>query len=284
LFVLRTVLPVLVQASLQLQVDAVSFSEADAVIDVTKSRLIAIVEEKTVCDNLRAEWTRFESVVGPLTDAAEQYATKLSTDYASALVGSLTDRFPPSPLVRCFRVFSPLEYPTAFTSTIDFGIAEIGTLVSHFKPVLPETPLSPMDQWMLFRQLMKHNYQGATTPKELCSSILTRKNVHETYPTMIALAKIALTLSFSTACAERGFSTMDRIKTEFRNRLREDNLNSLLMISANGPPLLSERDMPEISKRWREAKVRRGGLGRDPDESLFEYPFPVEPLDPLQKH
>ena len=41
----------------------------------------------------------------------------------------------------------------------------------------------------------------------------------------------------SSACCERGFSSMNLQLTAIRNRLQIETLNSILMVAVNGPPL-----------------------------------------------
>ena len=57
------------------------------------------------------------------------------------------------------------------------------------------------------------------------------------YPTLSKLASITLTLPISTANCERGFSTMNRIKTDPRNRLKTFTLDMLIRLSSEGPSL-----------------------------------------------
>jgi hypothetical protein len=281
LFVLRTVLPMLAQLSLQLQADSVTFSCADPAIDATKDLLTQSRDSNQAWNTLRAAWPKIEPVVGPLPDETEVEMKKLMSDYVKSLVSSLTDRFPPSPIISCFKIFALDEYPPSFRDAAAFGVPDLLNLISHFAAVLPETPLDPVLQWQLFRQLVKRNYPTATTPDQLCSLVVAKTTLGETYPTMVALAKIALTLSFSTASAERGFSAMDRVKTVFRNRLLEENLNSLLMISTNGPLQLDDVEAREICTLWRQAKVRRGAAERGFDPSVYDYPFPrIPPPEP----
>ena len=54
------------------------------------------------------------------------------------------------------------------------------------------------------------------------------------YPTLSKLAAITLTLPISTAHVERGFSTMKRIKTDTRNRLKTETLDKLIRLSSEG--------------------------------------------------
>lgn len=46
-----------------------------------------------------------------------------------------------------------------------------------------------------------------------------------------------MTLPMSTSDIERGFPTMNRIKTGSRNRLKTENLDRLIRLSAEGPSL-----------------------------------------------
>ena len=58
------------------------------------------------------------------------------------------------------------------------------------------------------------------------------------FPTLSKLAQIYITLPPHTADCERGFSKMKLIKTDARNRMGEDSLDSLMRISINGPPAM----------------------------------------------
>ena len=50
------------------------------------------------------------------------------------------------------------------------------------------------------------------------------------------LAAIAALVPVSTAECERAFSSMKRVKTELRNRLKTSTLDCLMRISIEGPP------------------------------------------------
>ena len=57
------------------------------------------------------------------------------------------------------------------------------------------------------------------------------------YPTLSKLASIALIVPVSTAEYERGFWTMNRIKTDPRNRLKTEILDKLIHLSSESPEL-----------------------------------------------
>ena len=55
---------------------------------------------------------------------------------------------------------------------------------------------------------------------------------------------------------ERGFSAMKRIKNETRNRMAEITLNSLMVVSIEGPPI-SQVDFKKIARQWHDIRHRR---------------------------
>ena len=56
-------------------------------------------------------------------------------------------------------------------------------------------------------------------------------------PNLAKLANICLLLPVSTTCCERGFSTLNRIKTKLSNRLKTETLDTLVCIDLEGPPI-----------------------------------------------
>lgn len=70
------------------------------------------------------------------------------------------------------------------------------------------------------------------------------------------LANIALTLPVVTADCERGFSVMNSIKTESRNRLLSHHLDRLMRITIEGPKL-ADLQTRELAMRWHSARRRR---------------------------
>ena len=76
------------------------------------------------------------------------------------------------------------------------------------------------------------------------------------YPTLSKLASIILTLPISTANCERGFSTMNRIKTDPRNRLKTFTLDMLIRLSSEGPSL-ETFDFDAAVNVWAQKNKRR---------------------------
>ena len=67
---------------------------------------------------------------------------------------------------------------------------------------------------------------------------------------MLKLLHIYTALPCSNAEVERGFSAMNRIKTDLKNRLSVCRLEDLLMISLNGPEI-NEWNVDEVYKYWK---------------------------------
>ena len=78
------------------------------------------------------------------------------------------------------------------------------------------------------------------------------------FPNLAGIAAIGLLLPMSTVDCERGFSALQRIKTDLRNRLSNKVLHYLLSISIEGPP---PADFPyneacDIWAGWRNRRIQ----------------------------
>ena len=69
-----------------------------------------------------------------------------------------------------------------------------------------------------------------------------------------------LVIPMHSADCERGFSTLGRIKTKLRSRLTNSSLNSLLMISMEGPPI-QKFDVEPCLEKWRSVRNRSVSSG-----------------------
>ena len=63
----------------------------------------------------------------------------------------------------------------------------------------------------------------------------TNNSLQDVYPTLAHFAQVSLSLPVSNADSERGFSCVNRIKTELRNRLTVSSVDSLVRISSQRP-------------------------------------------------
>ena len=94
------------------------------------------------------------------------------------------------------------------------------------------------DEWVVFRQLMGNNFRTCTL-QTMAANLLPSAEVKETYPNMITLMTLALTMPVSTASCERGFSKHNLIKNKIRARLKTENVATLMRMSLDTPDLLN---------------------------------------------
>ena len=81
-----------------------------------------------------------------------------------------------------------------------------------------------------------------------------------TFTELWKLVQILLVLPLNTAACERGFSLMNIVKTDRRNRLSDELLDQLMVISLHAKYTSSEGDEAELisaaSKLWHSKKQR----------------------------
>ena len=159
----------------------------------------------------------------------------------------MSDRFVDTALLSAFKVVYPKHYPTSVSKAAEgkFGEEELDIFVQHFcksfhvspgcEPSPPALDAAKLrSEYLLFRPFVIRNFQNfgfdkfATTFLQLHS---------EMFPEMAKLISIILTLPVSSVPCERGFSSVNRIKTRLQNHLLVENLDVLLRISIEGPPI-----------------------------------------------
>ena len=75
---------------------------------------------------------------------------------------------------------------------------------------------------------------------------------------IIELVKLVLTISVSTAEVERGFSCLNRIKSDTRATMTQDCLRSLMMVKGATPDVDEySAEETQVLKIWETLKNRR---------------------------
>ena len=100
-------------------------------------------------------------------------------------------------------------------------------------------PESTVCEFQCFvRSVQTTPHLKALSTHDLMSKLTTNSQLLDIFPNLGKLRAIALVIPMSTADCERGFSSLNRIKTDLQNRLSYKILNALMTISIEGP----ERD------------------------------------------
>ena len=110
-----------------------------------------------------------------------------------------------------------------------YGECYISELSHHF--------CSAQQEWANFRLVMKNSGSDHSMEATDIMRMLALSKTYQTlYPILSKFAQIALALPVSNADSERGFSCMNRVKTELRNHLTVSSLDTL-KISIEGPDI-----------------------------------------------
>ena len=134
-----------------------------------------------------------------------------------------------------FRVFNPREMPQEHSRLASHGNNEVKSLVQHFAIYLTEEEkTSIIAQWpALHTRLVR---EKAMSPNDAFSNLLASRP--DDVKDSLILLDLMLTLSPSTAKCERGFSTMNHLKSNLQTTVSEHpvrlNENALFRLHSEG--------------------------------------------------
>lgn len=137
-----------------------------------------------------------------------------------------------------FAVFDCYSWPIESKDLALFGRKEINELAQYFSEILTNEESKKMgEEWTALK--VKVNHFRCNNKRASCIEIYTSvlRNCTEDIKNISLLIEIMFCMSPSTAVCERGFSTMNRIKTSTRNSLGSETLNDLMRIAIDGPSI-----------------------------------------------
>ncbi|XP_062332851.1 zinc finger protein 862-like [Osmerus eperlanus] len=160
-----------------------------------------------------------------------RYRTQVMAPYLDGLQDSLDRRFQNLNIMEAFHVLGP----KAVNKDDSINLENIKTLSTKF---LQQPDTHALQEWSSFKQ---HVLTGAFKDMDQLAMMTKLPSQHdewcEIYPSLSKLAAIALMMPISSVNCERDFSTMNRVKTDLRNRLQGEHLAACMLLSINGPPL-----------------------------------------------
>lgn len=104
----------------------------------------------------------------------------------------------------------------------------VTVLADHFKQLLEKNDFDKekvLSEWLDLKVAVKNDYGGL---KKHAMWQVMFNDFTERFCNILMLIEILLVLPVSTACCERGFRCMSRIKTQYKARLDPLTLDSLL--------------------------------------------------------
>ncbi|KAK0137821.1 Zinc finger protein 862 [Merluccius polli] len=159
-----------------------------------------------------------------------RFRSEVMDPYLNGLIRGLEERFPN---LEVFGSFSALGPQAATSPDHEAAHGHLRTLAEHFPSVDASIAV---EEWMSFRE---HVVSGALKDKTQLGIMNDLTSKYEEfgvlYPNLCKLAAIALTVPLSSVNCERDFSTMNRVKTDLRNRLQGEHLEACMRISISGP-------------------------------------------------
>ena len=199
-------------------------------------------------------------------DNSRQAFLAAGQTFLDRLVENLQERFPSETLDVCKAldvVLNPKSLPQNAAAIATHGGDALNKLLEHYgqQKTAGDRRVGPLidpdatrTDYLQFKFLLSNHRQ--LTMQEFCKTFLTDEGLCEQFPTFGTLANIALTIPVSSAACERGFSCQNRIKTGLRNRLCEQNLDNLMQVAIEGPPLATF-DFERAKHFFREQRKRR---------------------------
>src|SRR3989337_2060755 len=146
--------------------------------------------------------------------------------FASSVIWEIQKKFPDRPLLNAMQILNPKEWPRNKEELLKFGDVELEELIRFYgKSYLPNYSIPIIDsenirnEWYFFKEIVYRNYQNF--------------NIEEFFPhsNIMKLIEIVYSIPFSSVECERGFSKQNIIKSDLRNRLSNNTLHLLLLIS-----------------------------------------------------
>lgn len=194
-----------------------------------------------------------------VTDRMKQeFQQNIREKYIDKLVENLNDRFVDSDLLSALIILfqsskaaKSMQSPTGCFE--EYGDGAVNVIAAHFLSTVDKAKLQL--EWMGFKHILVNQFLEVP-PNEVMAAVSGDSSFSSLYPCLSKLASIALTLPISTADCERGFSTMNRIKTNPRNRLKTTTLDMLIRLSSEGPSM-DTFDYDSAVSVWAQKSKRR---------------------------
>ena len=187
----------------------------------------------------------------------DNFTRSVQQPYIGALIDHINARFPNVAELEAFSIFDPKQLPDNKDELLSYGKEKLNSL----KALYGAAGMADIDddaadsEWEAMKQLLHSNYRRFTMAS-VVDTVLTDSSFQAMFPQMRKLIAILAILPISTAECERAFSTMNRIKTDLRNRMKTPTLESLMHISITGPPL-QDFDFSEAADVWGKMRNRR---------------------------
>lgn len=154
------------------------------------------------------------------------------------------------PQLKNMEVFDTMSWPSG-TELASFGNDDILALARYFELSMPPgySEQALLEEWLGLKATARN-----LPLSMLCKSALAQ---HCRFPLLSRLVAAVVCVPVSTSCCERGFSAMNRIRTEERTKLSSEVINMLMMTAVNGVAVTQYDPQPAIQHWYLTSSGRR---------------------------
>jgi len=188
----------------------------------------------------------------------------IKQQYLDKVVENLQQRFEDSGLIARFAVFNPANLPDTEEEMAGYGTTDVQQLADFYSD--HKDPTSPLcveanqllAEWVTFKFVLHKKYRGQTFV-QMASKVMTDSCLDHLFPCVKKMLKICMVMPVSSADCERGFSRYNLIKTQLRNRLKPESVNTLLKLTVDTPPVgeMDKFDFGRAFDNWVKMKRRK---------------------------
>lgn len=179
--------------------------------------------------------------------------------FMSSLLNNLAERFEDIPYVKMFEFLLPCNMPNETDEKFSaYGVKEIKKLCAFFADdTILGCEKEMLHEWKLFRRVLSTRCKNMNLAD--CMMFFHKNEIANMFPKVTSLYEFVATLPLSTADCERGFSLMNIVKTDLRNRLSIKHLSNLMLINLEGG-VSNQFAFKQAFNEWCVAKPRRISL------------------------
>ena len=179
-----------------------------------------------------------------------------------------------NPVLRWLR--NSLEHrrwpPKGDAALDELGNEELAAFANHYSGLesLRDFDIKEaLHQWRRLKQEISGEPFFSLSYKKFWEHMSTHYDTVQEYCELLKLARISLLLLPDTSCAERGYSSYNRIHTAARANLKIWTARNVLAIKNYGPPSGAGLHVEELYDEWiglikSEASSSSGGVARNP--------------------
>lgn len=142
---------------------------------------------------------------------------------------------------------------------LDFGREKVERLINWFKVPLVSSGCNTgaiQPQWLSLKILVHSEFMDKGY-NDLWATLMTKEPYRNELKDVLCLVEILLVLPLSAAQCERAISAQNRTKNCHRASLAPETTESLIRISAEGPPVVDYDPAPAVAAWFSSAKKPR---------------------------